>query len=475
MEHRQYDIFISYRRKDTCEKAEHLNDLLEGLYGKRISFDRENLTGIFDVELIRRIDRCKDFLLVVGKNTFEYTEKDYTPERVELYRYLGSCPQKEFDAKISEMGPYADIDFVRIEVARALNNKQARIIPIVPERTSEFNFQAVALPPDIADLKRREAVTYSDSPDALFKSVVPSLRKHMRTRPRSVARVAALCLILLLCGGAFAGWQMGVKHKKTSLMERIGQTEVVQSLGIKWSPDIKLAELRAVGEILEMMEPVEGGATTVGAWREADGGYHPDVDLDFETPAYADTVESFWMSHFEVSRSQWQALMAGDKCTLDEELLPVADISYDEACAFAKRLTNLTGLVFALPSEAEWEYAARAGARQQRTRYAGSDNADSVAWYEANSGGQAHPCDGTKYPNGGDMFDMSGNVYEWTSTPFRPLSGDPTVPDSDAMVIRGGSYASPAAHVRVTHRDLMNRHEHSPEVGIRLIIKPYAE
>ena len=83
-----YDIFISYRRTDTGDKAEHLKDLLEPRYKNRVSFDRENLTGLFDVSLIQRIDQCKDFLLIVGKNSFSFSEKDFAPDKVELHKYL---------------------------------------------------------------------------------------------------------------------------------------------------------------------------------------------------------------------------------------------------------------------------------------------------------------------------------------------------------------------------------------------------
>ena len=78
---KKYDIFISYRRIDTGQRAEHLKDLLENDYGGRISFDRENLTGLFDVELARRIDHCKDFVLLVGEKTFQYED---TKEQVGL-------------------------------------------------------------------------------------------------------------------------------------------------------------------------------------------------------------------------------------------------------------------------------------------------------------------------------------------------------------------------------------------------------
>lgn len=106
-----YDIFISYRRTDSGDKAEHLKDLLEPKFRGRISFDRENLTGLFDVSLVQRIDGCRDFLLIMGRNSLDFAEEDFRPGRVDLYRYLATCSQQEFGKKIEELGPQADIDF----------------------------------------------------------------------------------------------------------------------------------------------------------------------------------------------------------------------------------------------------------------------------------------------------------------------------------------------------------------------------
>ena len=173
----KYDIFISYRRQDSGDKAEHLKDLLEPEFKGRISFDRENLTGLFDVLLLNRIDQCKDFLLIVGKNSLIFNEKDFTPEQVDLYGYLATCTQDEFEKRIIELGANAHLDFVRIEIARALHRKGLNIIPIVPESTDDFNFSKLSLPPDIVGLKRYEAVFYSDSPNALFKDVVSKINQ----------------------------------------------------------------------------------------------------------------------------------------------------------------------------------------------------------------------------------------------------------------------------------------------------------
>lgn len=116
----KYDIFISYRRKDAGDKAEHLKDLLEPYYKGRISFDRENLTGKFNVQLIERIDHVKDFLLVIGKKSLCYNDEDKSNESIAFYSELTSLSQDDFARRINELGPDANIDYVRIEIGRAL-------------------------------------------------------------------------------------------------------------------------------------------------------------------------------------------------------------------------------------------------------------------------------------------------------------------------------------------------------------------
>ena len=92
----KYDIFISYRRRDAGDKAEHLKDLLEPFYKNRISFDRENLSGRFNSQLIQRIDNVKDFLLVLGKNSLCYSADEFSENQVNLYKELSSLSEEDF-------------------------------------------------------------------------------------------------------------------------------------------------------------------------------------------------------------------------------------------------------------------------------------------------------------------------------------------------------------------------------------------
>lgn len=492
MEHK-YDIFISYRRKDSGDKAEHLKDLLEPLYKGRISFDRENLTGIFDVALIKRIDQCIDFILVLGKHSLEYKRDvdddgheiedsgDFSSEQVELYRYLSTCTQSDFSKKIEEMGANAPIDFVRIEIGRALQRKDIKIIPIVPERTESYAFNSLKLPPDIAGIQRHEAVFYSDNPDALFKDVVPKIRKHMRSKPdsylvkRLLLSVISFLIILAICFGfwKYNQLQMIKKARKELMVTQI------KDFVIEWRPDISLEQLQAIHEIFDKMEFVEGGTFLMGA-----DGINEDVEKDLETPQIQQTVQSFHMGRYEVSVSQWCRVMKMPYPS-ENANLPMTNISLDDCIAFCDTLFNLTNVNFTIPTEAEWEYAARGGVKHNKTKYAGSNNPDEVAWYIKNSRKRLHVCDAREtgmYDNHINLFDMSGNVSEWcvwTDSVYR-LYSDMVVKkrtESDVIynkgvsIIRGGDYLSDPYQLAVYHRETSDRLQRSPNIGLRLIIK----
>lgn len=478
-----YDIFISYRRRDVADKAEHLNTLLSRDYRGRVSFDRENLTGLFDVALIDRIDRCRDFVLVLGKQSLVFDRDDFAPETVALYRHLGSCTHDEFERTITAMGSGAPLDFVRIEIVRALNRKDAHIIPVVPERVPPtahdpgWNFGSLRLPDDIADVTRFEAITYSDSPDALFQDIVPRLRRHLHTRRRRPLLWAAMAVVAVLAAVAalWAAAQARDRAELRSLMvdsDRYGHQLV-------WSDSTGIRQVRAARRIIDRLVEVEGGTYLMGAPRNAQGGYDDDVCTEFETPQVEQTVPTFWMTSTEVTQGEWAAIMGGDYAEADS-LLPVTGVSFNDCVAFARRLSDLTNLDFALPTEAEWEWAARGATSPDGTRYAGSDVAADVAWFEKNANGHPHPADAAhaeKQWNGAGLLDMSGNVGEWTSTDFRLLSDlashnpRPEIIDPTAKVIRGGSCQSPALELTVWHRDPLAAAARSETVGLRLVVR----
>lgn len=460
-----YDIFISYRRTDSGDKAEHLKDLLEPKFRGRISFDRENLTGLFDVSLVRRIDDCRDFLLILGRKSLDFAEEEFRPERVDLYRYLATCSQQEFGKKIEELGLQADIDYVRIEIGRALCLKGLNIIPIVPESSDSFNFSKLRLPPDIAGIQRYEAVFYSDNPDALFKDIVPKLIARMRSRPGGKLRRGLLYAVVLLLLSVLTVTVGGVVLRHVKMEKEKSALMMDEALGgkpLNWTESATLEQVRAAVEILERMVYVEGGSYMMGAERNPDGTYDEDVDPDLDVPQKKCVVASFWIGKYEVTVGQWHRIMDGEYDG-EDAMLPVTDVSYKDCQAFVSVLSDLTNLEFRLPAEEEWEYAARGGVYPDGTKYSGSDDPDMVAWYAANSGGRPHDCDASNSPmycNSLDIYDMSGNVSEWCGTEFY----------SGVAVVRGGNYDSETYELTVYHREPLAMEDRVETVGLRLAV-----
>ena len=420
----KYDIFISYRRKDSGDKAEHLYDLLGSRYNGKISFDRENLTGLFDVVLANRIDECKDFLLVLGKDSLNYDSDDFNQEQVELYQYLGECSLQEFEQKIISLGSNAQLDFVRIEIARALHRKDLNIIPIVPERTETYNFSQLNLPDDVVGIKRYEALFYSDHPDALFKNVIPKLTPHLKTKPNKPIKLilfSTLCaLLILLSAGIYWNHNHKIQVMRTQLEEKYS------AHSLKLNSDLTIGQMRAIDDILSNMKAVD---------------------------------DTLFISKFEFTKGWWHGIL-GEKVDSAQKDLPMTNLSFGEIQIVLIDLTNWTNISFGLPSPEQWEYAAQGGKNHENSLYVGNDDVNKVAWYKENSGGIPHPSNGQNKmePNTIDLFDMSGNVSEMCNI------------SKGNIYCYGGDYNSPANEVTATSRKLINENTKSESVGFRVII-----
>jgi formylglycine-generating enzyme required for sulfatase activity len=175
--------------------------------------------------------------------------------------------------------------------------------------------------------------------------------------------------------------------------------------------------------------------------------------------------QPFWLAKTEVTQAQWEAVMGSHPSEFKGPNLPVENVSWEDAQAFIAKLNEKQifpqGWKFALPTEAQWEYACRAG---EKGPYSGG-NLDEVGWYDGNSGSQTHEV-AKKKPNALGLYEMHGNVYEWCSDWYEDtLKGgiDPVGPPSSVdRVVRGGSWDSGASFCRAAYR---RRHSHP---GFRL-------
>lgn len=221
------------------------------------------------------------------------------------------------------------------------------------------------------------------------------------------------------------------------------------------------------------MVNVEGGTFTMGATPE-----QGDDATNFEKPAHQVTLSSYSIGQTEVTQALWLAVMGTNPSEFTGNLQnPAEMVSWDDCQEFITRLNALTGKSFRLPTEAEWEYAARGGNKSQGNKYAGSSIIDDVCWYTDNSDATTHPV-ATKSPNELGLYDMSGNVYErcqdWYYEDYSFISGEqinPTGPDSGTLrVMRGGSYMIDSNRCRVSRRGYISPTLKRNYIGLRLAL-----
>ena len=462
-----YDIFISYRRDGGAPYARILQLMLTQR-GYNVFLDYDELTdGVFGEHIKTAIKNSSVFMLVLSAHSMDrcVNEDDWVRQEIKLALDEGKQiipvdPDNTFNG-IPEGVP----DFINTVVNNYSRSEvhfgqtlgitvdfmiENRVVPIVGRRDSK-------------------GVIDTEADAALARLEEQSRRKRVRNRLIAAAS-AAITLI-----AAISIWYLVRQNELNSLKTDV----LMDGVYMNWSEDASLKQLKAVHEILGQMEHLKGGTFMMGAAPMADGSYDPDVDPYLETPQIRCKVEPFSISKYEVTVSQWGAVM-NEKYEKETASLPKTDVTFYDCQDFVEKLIDLTGLSFALPSEAEWEYAARGGDYPDNTVYSGSEDPTQVAWYAKNSGSRSHPCDAkisNMDANGADLFDMSGNVSEWCDTPFRLYSdlaegnADPEILDTESMVVRGGNYLSESYELTVTHRDPMSAGSSMSTLGLRLVIR----
>jgi len=195
-----------------------------------------------------------------------------------------------------------------------------------------------------------------------------------------------------------------------------------------------------------------------------------------ETPVHEVRLNNFSIGQTDVTQELWEAVMGTNPSDFKGNKKPVEKVSWDDCQTFIQKLNQQTGKQFRLPTEAEWEFAARGGSQSKGYTYSGSNTLSDVAWYSGNSGSTTHDV-ATKSPNELGIYDMSGNVFEWCQDWYgsdyysNSVVNNPSGPSSGShRVIRGGSWYCDAIYCRVSCRDSYTPSNSDYDVGFRLAL-----
>ena len=265
---------------------------------------------------------------------------------------------------------------------------------------------------------------------------------------QKVKKIASVAVAFLLVGGIIAA---------------------IFGIG-NWMEKKRLAQARE--EIMDNMVKVEAGSFMMGSSEYYDA-----------TPHRVTLTKDYWIGKYEVTQKQYEAVMGNNPSEFKGDNRPVENVSWNDAKAFCDKLNELyrdklpAGYRFDLPTEAQWEFAARGGNKSKGYEYSGSNDIAKVAWYWDNSGDQTHDV-GQKRPNELGLYDMSGNVDEWCRDWYggkyrEDAVTDPTGPESGSIrVLRGGSWSDFAGGCRVAYRSCYNPAYRNGYVGFRLALVP---
>ena len=262
-------------------------------------------------------------------------------------------------------------------------------------------------------------------------------RKHFFT----IIAMAAMCISL---------FSTCKKDKKNDKPDVPGKT-------FEWEPEMVL---------------VESGTFTMGCTDD-------ECIVDRELPAHQVTLtKGYYIGKYEITQAQWKAVMGNNPSHFRGDNLPVEQVNWEDVQRFLIKLNELTGKNYRLPTEAEWEYACRGGKFSAHYKYSGSNDVYDVAWCGAYSGGTSNETTypvGTKQPNELNIYDMSGNVWEWCSDWYSAYTEEPQTDPQGATegsdrVARGGGWYTVEEFCHVANRFIGNPDFRDNSLGVRVAL-----
>lgn len=519
MENRKYDVFVSYSRKD----AEIVDQICQLMRQKQIVYyrDTQEIPGgekFFD-ELAKSILDSVVFLYIGSKNSYSSI---YTPKEINfsiskntnvIIPYLvddSPLPDNLFlafsDLNVRNKGEHSP-EVILEDIIKAV----PRLRDIVKSKEKDENIGNIVFHPYYKD-----AFEYYNIAEKLYYDERFETHPQMRLAALAYAKYAELLGYTnrgkWLYNQIWTGDEEVQKlyeeqfekneatiETNTKLSEATAKrNDIIEKLKagipivqIKFSDEINDIEIKdntfiandinfkdldsiikcvKIKDTLFKMILVKGDTFVMGASLQ-EGGENED-----EQVLHNVTLGSFYICETQVTQKQWNTIMGNNPSKIKYDNYPVTNVSWYDCQNFIKKLNEITGLKFRLPTEAEWEFAARGGQKGKHNgyKYSGGNTITNIMWYSNNSENHPHEVS-LKQSNELGVFDMSGNIWEWCSDWYENYDTmqtfNPQGPiDGKEKVCRGGSFMSEAKECRVSIREKDNPNEESEDVGFRLVI-----
>lgn len=288
-----------------------------------------------------------------------------------------------------------------------------------------------------------------------------------------------ICFLLYLLfhhiGSKLKSWKNRVEDEKINEnpQKYVDPSFKVELLEVKQqaeNSDTKtIKQIHLKGVVLNFIK-VKGGSFIMGATNEQDLNTKSECNHPHRV-----TLSEFYIGETEVTQEIWTCVMGNYLSPYKSKKCPADGVSWKECQDFIRKLNKMTGLRFRLPTEAEWEYAARGGCKSKGFKYSGSDNINDVAWYVSNNKNKKTQEVGTKQPNELGLYDMSGNVWEWCQDRFGNYGKEDEINPIGSntgsnRVLRGGSYGDKEEICTVTARIGIAPSSNFRNVGFRLAL-----
>ena len=416
----KYDVFISYSRKDTKIVDEFVNRLESE--GVRVWIDRD---GVESGDAFKRVivNAIKESALFMFFSSESSNSSPWTTKEVGI---AVNYQKPIIPIKLDKTLYNEDIEFDLVNLDYIDYSNPAMQHPMMEKLVRTIK----------SKLPRREENTLGDAEiktqneSKEFTSVAPkSMNSVQNVSPKDTGKKSrkllwiVLGILVVAALAALIPMVLGSREGKSEVAAVTFDDLTITANGVSF-----------------VMKAVEGETYVMGGTDD--------------NPAHDETVSSFYMGETEVTQALWKAVMGNEpthnggwiaKSGLGDNY-PAYEISWNDIQKFIQKLNALTNRNFRLPTDAEWEFAARGGKRANGYLYAGSNHVDEVAWFNKNSGNVTHEVKQLK-PNELGLYDMSGNVWEWCSDLF-----DSKAQDATMRVLRGGGWNRNVDRCQVTFR-----------------------